>query len=190
MRISLIGLSSLSLSLWLTGCATAPVPAVTPSTSSGSTPVASPATEQSATPNSDDEARARQAFDDYVAASDTVLQSGGKHVEALKTLVTAQWFEAEVSGFDRIREAGVRQVGDTLITLTELAYVAHDSGETEVALYACQSTENLRIVDADDVTVSGPPATTLVTVFVRLTDTTALVDAISPAADSSWCLTQ
>ena len=138
----------------------------------------------------DDEIRARAAFEAYVAASDAVAQSGGSRADSLAGLVTPTWLEAEIAGFSRLHEAGLTQVGDTLITVTELAYVAHDVSETEVALYACQSTENVSIVDRRGETVSGPATTTLVTVFVRLTPTTALVDAVSPAADSSWCLTQ
>jgi hypothetical protein len=197
MRNSL-GLASALTVMLLTGCAAAPESAVTSSVTPDSVKEsdAVPDDDKGAHPGADsiaqseDETRARAAFDAYVVASDAVLQAGGRDVDAVARVVTQEWFETEKSGFERIRDAGLRQVGDTLITVTDLAYVAHDSGQTEVALYACQSTENLRIVDAEGVTVSGPATTTLVTVFVRLTDTTALVDAISPAADSTWCLSQ
>lgn len=179
--------------LALSGCA-APVPVapgLTEPTESASSPPLSDAVDKVGTDSeSEDEIRARAAFEAYVAASDAVAQAGGVRPETLAGLVTSSWLEAEVAGFTRLHHAGLHQVGDTVITVTELAYVAHDVSETEVALYACQSTENLRIVDARGESVSGPATTTLVTVFVRLTPDAALVDAVSPAADSSWCLTQ
>lgn len=198
MRNSLGLASVLAVVLLLTGCAGEPDDVVAPAAESETVSDASTASNPNSGADSDaatdaesaDETRARAAFDAYVAASDAVLHEGGRHVESLARVVTPEWFEVEKSGFERIRDAGLHQVGDTLITVTELAYVAHDSGQTEVALYACQSTENLQIVDAKGVTVSGPATTTLVTVFVRLTESTALVDAISPAADSTWCLSQ
>lgn len=145
---SVVGALLLVGMLALTGCVDAdPLPTVPP------TPTSTPifASEEEAL------AAAETAYAAYNEMSGLIASEGGTGPDRITDLVTEERLSDELRGFETLREADLRLVGNTTVEVLELQRYEEFDGNAEVVFYACWDASESRVVDAagQDVTPAG-----------------------------------
>ena len=121
----------------------------------GDTPSYNPAAEPTTAPlfASDEEAlaAAEEAYRDYYAVSDQILNEGGIEPERLLEVATQEVFEFESESFATFRDSGYRSTGET--KLDSLALQSYDANAKEpesiVVIYACVDVSNVDVLNAE-----------------------------------------
>ncbi len=153
---------TLAVAILVSGCAPSQ-PVITPVPAASSTPVFA----------SDDDAlkAAEVAYRAYLAASDLVTQSSGINPERVRSLVTAAQYDVELQGFAYFKSNGLKTTGSSNFRILALQQYRDDGrGSSEVALYVCSDSAQVRVVNAAglDVTpISKPAEQTLEVVFIN-----------------------
>lgn len=135
-----------SAGLLLTGCVPAE-PVVTPVETGAIQPIFA----------SDDEALAAavEAYTQYQRVSYEIGASGGADYEQLRPLVTNEWYEVEVEGFERFASDGYRVAGTASVSNFSLQqWWEEPRGIANVIVYFCDDLTNARIVDLHGVDVT------------------------------------
>lgn len=126
-----------------------------------------------------------EAYEAYLAVSDQIAADGGANPERLESLVTPEWYEKELEGFEAIRQAGLFQRGATASRNAELQSIEDD----EVRINVCVDTSSTTFQDAAGVDATSGARKTLVTVEVTfaIQRDEILIDWNEPWASDSLC---
>lgn len=121
-------------------------------------PVPSPA-EPSYTPlfASDEEAlaAAEEAYREYQAMSNLIINEGGRNPERIAPFVTEEYYEVELDAFAYFSDSLLRGIGEATFDSIQLQQTYATGTETAVvAVYLCLDVSATQIVDAEGNTVT------------------------------------
>jgi len=103
-------------------------------------------------------AAAVAAYEAYLKASDEIAADGGAHPERLKDLVTEEWYEKEVEGFEQFAASGLRASGRTVMENVQIqSYVAFpEIGSEAVWIYLCSDVSGVDVLNDEGTSVVSP----------------------------------
>jgi hypothetical protein len=141
-RTASLPLPLLLTALLLAGC-TDPSPMPTPPSTPSQTPVFA----------SDEEAlaAAEEAYGEYLATADAILNEGGANPERLLQFVSDDVYADEKPGLERVADLGWHGTGQTTFTLTLQQY-----DEARVVAYSCDDVSATDLRDGSDQSVVRP----------------------------------
>jgi hypothetical protein len=135
----LVGAVTVAGMLLLAGCGGGdPIPTLPP------TPTATPifASEEEAL------AAAEDAYADYLEMSNLISSEGGADPERIAALVTERRLVDELRGFETLKDADLRIVGQVDFGVIDLQRYDETGEQTEVVFYACVDLSNRRVIDS------------------------------------------
>ena len=106
---------------------------------------------------SDEEAlaAATEAYAAYIEASDAVIRDGGTNPERVQPFLSAELYEIELDGFERLLENELHGTGATTLS-TQL----QQFDSAAVVIYVCEDLSGTDLVDSTGASIltDGPPS--------------------------------
>ncbi|WP_255513537.1 hypothetical protein [Homoserinibacter sp. GY 40078] len=96
-------------------------------------------------------AAAEKAYGKYLATADAIFADGGRDAERLRELVSAEVFERELEGFQRVAARRLTGIGTTTF---ELTFAEH--GASIISVYACDDVSQTDLLGPDGQSVVKP----------------------------------